>query len=108
MDRILPSLGLTLIDVTEKANLRAKNRKVIIKFTNSKARRNQYSARKQLGALIYVQENLTNFRESLSYEARQLVKTKKLAKTWVSLLQSTWFIPRQLSRECYHQRHGNN
>ena len=57
---------------------------VNIKFTNSKARQNLYSARKELGASIYVQENLTNFRESLSYEARQLVKSKKLAKTWVA------------------------
>lgn len=60
------------------------NRKVIVKFTNSKARDRVYSARKTLGNGIFVQENLTRYRERLSFEARQLVRSKKLTKTWVA------------------------
>ena len=61
-----------------------KNRKVIIKFTNSDARQLVYQKRKQLGPSIYVQENLTRFREGLSYEARQQVRAKTLTKTWIA------------------------
>jgi hypothetical protein len=60
------------------------NRKVIVKFTNSKARDRVYSGRKQLSAGIFVQENLTNFRERLSFEARQLVREKLAQKTWIA------------------------
>lgn len=60
------------------------NRKVIIKFTNSSARQRVYTGRKELGSDIYVQENLTRLREKLSFEARQLVRTKTFTKTWIA------------------------
>ena len=51
-----------------------KRRKVIVKFTNSKARERAYRARKTLGDGIYVQENLIIFRiKKCHYEARQRV-----------------------------------
>ena len=61
-----------------------KTRKVIVKFTNSKARQSLFQVKKQLGHGVYVQDNLTIQRECISYEARQLVKNKKLSKTWVA------------------------
>jgi hypothetical protein len=60
------------------------NRKVIVKFTNSKARQALYENRKLLGAGIFVQENITKFREQLAFEARELVRSKKLTKTWIA------------------------
>ncbi len=60
------------------------NRKVIIKFANSKARQRVYEGRKRIGDGIFVTENLTRLREHLAYEARQLVRGKKLTRTWVA------------------------
>ena len=80
----LPITGSDIDRCHRKGKFKGHNRKVIIKFTNSKARQSLYIARKQLSSSIYVQENITNFRESLSYEARQLVKANKLGKTWVA------------------------
>jgi hypothetical protein len=60
------------------------NRKVIVKFTNSKARQSVYSARKRLGDGIFVQENLTPYREYLGYEARKLKRAGLVTKTWVA------------------------
>lgn len=59
------------------------NRKVIVRFTNSKARQRVYEGRRTIGDGIFVQENLTRRRDQLAYEARQLVRTKSLMKTWV-------------------------
>jgi hypothetical protein len=39
------------------------NRRVFVKFTNSKARKMLYAARKEMAAVIFVQENLTPHRE---------------------------------------------
>ena len=61
-----------------------KNRKVIVKFTNSKARQSLFQVKKQLGHGIFVQDNITITREIISYEARQLVRNKQLLKTWVA------------------------
>lgn len=60
------------------------NRRIIVKFTNSKARQRVYDARKSLGDGIYVQDHLTKLRGQLAYEARQLVRSKCVAKTWVA------------------------
>jgi hypothetical protein len=60
------------------------NRRVIIKFTNSKARQRMYAARKEMAAGIFVQENLTPHRESLAYYARQLKREKYISKCWVA------------------------
>lgn len=61
----------------------AVTRSVIVKFTNSKARQRVLSARKRLGS-VYVNEDLTRFRQSLHYEARQLVRAKKIVRTWIA------------------------
>lgn len=60
------------------------NRRIIIRFTNSKARQRIYDCRRSLGDGIFVQEHLTKFRSQLAYEARQLVRAKTLAKTWIA------------------------
>lgn len=60
------------------------NRKVIIKFTNSKARQRLYEGRKSLSSGIYVQENLTPYREFLSFEARKLKREGLATKCWVA------------------------
>ncbi|MES9879652.1 MAG: hypothetical protein ABW185_02080 [Sedimenticola sp.] len=64
----------------------AVNRRIIIKFTNTKARQRVWDARKQLGNGIYVTENLTRFRENLAYQARQLTRgpARLLERTWVA------------------------
>ena len=80
----LPITGSDIDRCHRKGKYKGSNRKVIIKFTNSKARQSLYSARKQLGKTIFVQENITNFREGISYEARKLVRSNKLSKTWVA------------------------
>ena len=72
-----------------------KDRKSIVKFTNSKARERVYRARKTLGEGIYVQDNLTIFREKLSYEARELVRAKTLSKTWVAGCKVYGLLPSQ-------------
>ncbi len=59
------------------------NRRIIIKFTNYKARQMVYEARRNIGDGIFVQENLTRLRDQLAYEARKLVRSKSLLKTWV-------------------------
>ncbi|MES9880097.1 MAG: hypothetical protein ABW185_04370, partial [Sedimenticola sp.] len=51
---------------------------------NSKARQRIYEARRSLGDGIFVQEHLTKLRGKLAYEARQLVRSKKIDKTWVA------------------------
>ena len=61
-----------------------KDCKIIVKFTNSKARQRIYNARKRLGDGIFVQENLTPFREYLGYEARKLKRAGLVTKTWVA------------------------
>jgi hypothetical protein len=48
------------------------NRRVIVKFTNSKARYRLYSARKSLPNRIFIQESLTKKRQQLAFSARQL------------------------------------
>ena len=56
------------------------NRKIIIKFTNSKARDNVYKAMKSLPDGLFVQDNLTPYRESLGYEARKLKRENLIEK----------------------------
>jgi len=58
-------------------------RRVIIKFTNSKARDRLFSMRRQMGDGIFVRESLTLYRETLAYEARKLKREGKLVNTWV-------------------------
>lgn len=58
-------------------------RPVIVKFTNAKARQRVLAARKSLGD-VYVNEDLTQLRQSIHYHARKLVKDKKLERTWVA------------------------
>ena len=60
------------------------NRRVIVKFTNSKARELMFKSRKMFKKGIFIKDNLTPFRESLAYEARQLKREGKVLKTWVS------------------------
>ena len=60
------------------------NRKVIIKFTNSKARDNVYKARKSLTDGLFVQDNLTPYREFLGWEARKLKRETLIDKTWIA------------------------
>ena len=80
----LPITGSDIDRCHRKGKYKGNNRKVIIKFSNSKARQCLYSSRKQLGKSIFVQENITSFRECISYEARKLVRSNKLSKTWVA------------------------
>ncbi|MES9883009.1 MAG: hypothetical protein ABW185_19250 [Sedimenticola sp.] len=58
------------------------NRPVIVKFGNSKARQSVLEARKSLGS-VYVNEDLTKYRQNLHYHARKLVRDKKLDRTWI-------------------------
>ena len=60
------------------------NRRVIVKFTNSKARDRVFAARKQMGDGVFVRESLTPHREYLSFRARQLKREGKIEKTWVA------------------------
>jgi len=60
------------------------HRKVIIKFTNSKARDRVYWNRRKLADGVFVQENLTPYREFLSFRCRQLKRVGKVSKTWIS------------------------
>lgn len=81
-------LGLKHSDI-DKCHRKGKpadnyNRKIIVKFTNSKARDRVYNARKNLGDGLFIQENLTPYREYLGYEARQLKRDDIITKTWVA------------------------
>ncbi|MES9901154.1 MAG: hypothetical protein ABW168_00560 [Sedimenticola sp.] len=58
-------------------------RSVIVKFTNLKARQRVLAARKTLGN-VYINEDLTRFRQTLHYHARVLVKEKRLERSWVA------------------------
>ncbi|MES9903395.1 MAG: hypothetical protein ABW168_12060 [Sedimenticola sp.] len=58
-------------------------RPVIVKFSNSKARQRVMAARKNLDN-IYINEDLTRYRQSIHYHARVLVKNKILERTWVA------------------------
>lgn len=60
------------------------NRRVIVKFTNSKARQKIYKARKTFPNGKFVLESLTRKREQLAFEARKLKREGKLVKTWVA------------------------
>ncbi len=62
----------------------ATNRRIIVKFTNSKARQRVYEARRSLGDGTFVQDHLTRLRSQLGFEARKLVRSKALNKTWVA------------------------
>lgn len=57
-------------------------RTIIVKFTNSKARDRVMDARKSIGG-VYINEDLSRYRQHLSYEARTLVREKKLEQSWV-------------------------
>jgi hypothetical protein len=75
--------GIQLSSDIDKCHRKGKrkdnfNRKVIVKFTNLKARQRVYNARKEMSHGIFVQENLTPLRENLSFQARQLLKRDKL------------------------------
>lgn len=59
-------------------------RRVIVQFTNTKAVRKVYDARKNFGNGVYIQESLTRAREQLAYEARKLKRENKLDQTWVA------------------------
>jgi len=59
-------------------------RLTIVKFTNSKARQRVYENRRKFGDGIFVQENLTPLRESLSYRCRKLIRDSIITNTWVS------------------------
>lgn len=61
-----------------------KNRRVIVKFTNSKARQRVFNTRKFFGKGLFVQDSLTPFRSQLSFEARALKRDHKLLSTWVA------------------------
>lgn len=58
-------------------------RPVIVKFSNTKAKQRVLAARKTLGN-VYINEDLTRFRQTLHYHARALVREKKLERTWVA------------------------
>lgn len=58
-------------------------RAVLVKFTNLKARHRVMAAKKTLGP-VYINEDLTRFRQSLHYHARQLAREKKIERTWIA------------------------
>ncbi|MES9883777.1 MAG: hypothetical protein ABW185_23235 [Sedimenticola sp.] len=58
------------------------NRTVIVKFTNSKARDRVMDARKSVGG-IYINEDLSRYRQNLAFESRKLVRENKLEQSWV-------------------------
>lgn len=60
------------------------SRPILVKFTNSSARQRVMDARKSLGPGVFVQEDITMFRQNLSYQARQLVRAKTLERTWIA------------------------
>lgn len=61
---------------------------VIVRFTNLKAREALLNARKKLrdipGNRIFVNEHLTKVTSAMFAEARKLVKSKKLQRTWTT------------------------
>ncbi|MEW8546071.1 MAG: hypothetical protein AB2693_21325, partial [Candidatus Thiodiazotropha sp.] len=62
------------------------SREIIVKFHSHGARLQFLKGRAKLReerANIFIKEDLTKFRRTLSYEARQLKKTKSIKKTWV-------------------------
>ena len=59
-------------------------RRTIVKFTNSKARQRVYENRRKFGDGIFVQDNLTPLRESLSFQCRKLKRDSIISNTWVS------------------------
>jgi len=58
---------------------------LIVRFTNRRARNAVFAARKKLSSYVpatFINEHLTKDRASLFYEARKLVKSKKLTGAW--------------------------
>jgi competence CoiA-like predicted nuclease len=62
----------------------SRKRRIIVKFTNSKARQRVYNKRKSAPDGIFIQESLTQKREQLAYEARKLKRENKLQQTLVA------------------------
>lgn len=58
------------------------NRTVIVKFSNSKARDRVLAAKKSVNN-IYINEDLSRYRQNLAFDARKLVREKKIEQTWV-------------------------
>lgn len=50
----------------------------------SHAKARQPDTRKSIGTGIFVQNNLTRFREQLAHEGRQFVRASNLTKTWAA------------------------
>lgn len=66
-----------------KAGTNDKVRPIIVRFTNRQTRNAVYSAKKLLkNRPIYISEHLTKHASDLFYEARQLLKKKKIFATW--------------------------
>src|SRR5207248_3851333 len=60
-------------------------RPVIVRFNNRKARNKVYSAKSQLknsGKRIFINEHLTKMNSDIFFEARKLVREKKIFAAW--------------------------
>lgn len=70
-----------------KAGSRDSVRPVIVRFTNKKIRNIVYNAKKLLrgsGSNIYVSEHLTKLNSNLFFEARKLLKERKIYGCWTT------------------------
>ncbi|MES9879442.1 MAG: hypothetical protein ABW185_00995 [Sedimenticola sp.] len=85
--------GVVLSDVDRshrigKPKSGGKGREIIVKFATYRARQKVIRKRTILKTCghtgVYVNEDLTKYRAELLYEARQLVKAKKIAGAWSS------------------------
>ena len=66
-------------------NGHSKPRNLVVKFTTYNARKRVYDKRTELKHLkqnIFINENLTKTRNELFYEARKMVKDKKVKSAW--------------------------
>ncbi len=77
-----------MTDRTALGNLRLADREIIVKFATYRARqkviRNRSSLKTSGHKDVFVNEDLTRYRSNVLYEARKLVKSKKLASAWSS------------------------
>jgi hypothetical protein len=88
-------LGVSIdrIDISVAHRLRAsaqdRCRPVIVRFTSRRARDAVFRAKKELKSLprgnaIFISEHLTRSASTLFFEARKLLREKKIAATWTS------------------------
>ena len=82
-------IGGEVVNTARSARSVPKSREIIIKFTNSSARRNllqgRIALRDQNIKNVYINEDLTPARNQLAFECRRIqrIQTSKINKTWI-------------------------